>query len=139
MAFIDSFGMIFLGDTLHCYSPNDVYALQIVGSTAKQPICRVVPCKSNNYRAPLPYGGGTYSIKIDAEWLLANPLPAKSLKKSSNFQGYMSYRIANNADDGLRLIIPNSREDIFGGRVPIPLLSLDDALEKVFSGEYCDT
>ena len=129
MAFLDSVGMIFIGDAMHFYRPNDVYAFQIIGSTSKQPICRKIPILSWS-------GNVSYKKIIDRAWLEQHPLPEHPLKKST--EEAKSYKIRRDGRDGkVFLVVPHSRNDYAGGNVTIPLHTPEEACSMEFSGLYC--
>ena len=116
-----------------------MYAYQIVGSTAKQPICRPVPVLRQGIDGP---GGGSWSKQLDAAWLAANPLPALPLRKQT--ADYKTYRIKHqtadqyDAYDGPVMIVPGETADYSHASVTLPLYTLDDALNIRKSGTYCE-
>ena len=136
MAFLDRVGSVFLGSNYHSYRRNDVYAYQIVGSTAKQPICRVVPiCVDERSHC----GDGSWVAAISAGWLRANPLPqGDPPRKVSKGQDMRSLRVARPYanDTRVAVTVPNTTGD-YGGPVRLYLYTLEEALDKRFSGSYC--
>jgi len=143
-------GNIFLGTSWHAYRSADVYAFEIIGSTAKQPICRPIPCRTVITDTPMI--GGSYSTSIDAEWLRTHPAPNAPLRHANATHNARSYRVnwhlepeewdhdPDNEDMPARvvMIVPNSRQDYAGGCVCICLWSRTQALAKTYTGSYCE-
>lgn len=143
MAFVDRFGDIFVGHALHCYRASDVYAFQVVGSTAKSPICRAVPVRRETTRDDA--FGGSATFTLDTEWLDANPLPSAPLRRSTPDAHALRTRIepldyVDNVPSDERhvvALVPNSRADYSGGAVTLPLMSENDARRYTHTCTWC--
>lgn len=135
MAFLESFGAIFVGTQSHCYSPSSFYAYQVVGSTKKQPICRQVPVVMLEHEIQHGFGG-SFRQRIDSVWLERNPLPPAPLKRASPTA--RSYRVSHHKNGRVYLVVPESRHDYGGGSVHVPLRTLEAALAFENSGSYCE-
>jgi len=137
MAFMNRIGHIFFGHAINCYEAPTVYAFQIIGSTAKLPICR--PITVYMIDEPDGHGSGSWSACVDENWLADNSNLGEALRKAT--PDYPCYRVRYKDDDydehwRIRLIVPNTAERNGNGNLLLPLYTLEEMHLLRASGAY---
>lgn len=131
-------GHIYFGHEPSFFTAPTLYAFQIIGSTARQPVCRAVPVRMTDERTGL--GRGSWVAWVDMDWLDKNPEPDKPLRASTT--KFRSYRVRYDpGEDGQwrnHLIVPNVKLRYQSGNLLLPLYRPDETDRLHASGDYHD-